>query len=366
MSPLKLTRIASGLGRPPPETSWKIAGIASAEAASRSISACTLAAVRSKCWRSRFQPPTSIAAPMTSRMLPRIEPTSEAFTPSCRLLFSANSAMMISGALPKVTLSSPPMPGPERAASSSVARPISAAVGITPPAETKKMAVAEAPRMSRTIASGMSGTRRYGQPSPLKRKERSCIRPEPRGSRGRRPGATALLEVLGAVLDLGEVVAGRAQALRVVGRGAGVARRRRGGRRAGRGRRRRRAPTARRGAQQPELLQRAAQLGQRPRVGRPADRLGLVELADRELQDHVALAQVAGLGLQLLGHVDLDVDGDLAQRVVLGAGPDVDLRRGDRARDRVLLGGRQPRRHRRAGGRRRDALGLAEQRAEVL
>ena len=55
MSPLNLTDSASGLGRPPPETSWKIAGIASAAAASSSISACTLAAVRSKLWRSRFQ-----------------------------------------------------------------------------------------------------------------------------------------------------------------------------------------------------------------------------------------------------------------------------------------------------------------------
>ena len=43
--------------------------------------------------------------------------------------------MISSGALPKVTLSRPPMPGPERLASSSVALPISAAVGITPSAE---------------------------------------------------------------------------------------------------------------------------------------------------------------------------------------------------------------------------------------
>ena len=45
---------------------------------------------------------------------------------------------MSSGALPKVTLSRPPMPGPERAASSSVARPISAAVGMTPSAEVEE------------------------------------------------------------------------------------------------------------------------------------------------------------------------------------------------------------------------------------
>ena len=41
MSPPKLTAFASGLGRPPPATSWKIAGIASAAAASISISDCT-------------------------------------------------------------------------------------------------------------------------------------------------------------------------------------------------------------------------------------------------------------------------------------------------------------------------------------
>ena len=144
MSPLNLTDSASGLGRPPPETSWKIAGIASAAAASSSISACTLAAVRSKLWRSRFQPPTSIAAPITSRMLPRIEPTSEALTTSWSPSCSANSAMISSGALPKVTLSRPPMPGPERLASSSVALPISAAVGITPSADEPKTSPAPA------------------------------------------------------------------------------------------------------------------------------------------------------------------------------------------------------------------------------
>ena len=77
--------------------------------------------------------------------------------------------MMISGALPKVTLSRPPMPGPERAASSSVALPISAAVGITPAAEVKKIRPAAAPARSSAIAIGMNGTSRYGHPSPLSR-----------------------------------------------------------------------------------------------------------------------------------------------------------------------------------------------------
>ncbi len=52
--------------------------------------------------------------------------------------------MISSAALPKVTFRKPPMPGPERAASSSVARPISAAVGMIPAAAQKKITVGEA------------------------------------------------------------------------------------------------------------------------------------------------------------------------------------------------------------------------------
>src|SRR5213080_2334915 len=78
--------------------------------------------------------------------------------------------MINSGALPNITLSSPPIPGPERAASSSVALPISAAVGITPRADVPKTTDADAPARSSAIAIGMKGTRRYGQPSPEKKK----------------------------------------------------------------------------------------------------------------------------------------------------------------------------------------------------
>ena len=67
-----------------------------------------------------------------------IEPMIEALTTSCSPWPRAKRAMISSGALPKVTLSRPPMPGPERAASSSVARPISAAVGMIPSAEVAK------------------------------------------------------------------------------------------------------------------------------------------------------------------------------------------------------------------------------------
>ena len=65
------------------------------------------------------------------------------------------------------------MPGPERAASSSVARPMSAAVGMTPSAEAKKIATAPACASSSTIAIGMNGTSRYGQPWLVLRNRRS-------------------------------------------------------------------------------------------------------------------------------------------------------------------------------------------------
>ena len=114
-----------------------------AATASSSIVDWTFAAVRPNFCTPRvrppLRPPTSIAAPMTSRMLPMIEPTSEALTTSCRPLPSAKRAMISSGALPKVTLSSPPITLPERSASSSVARPIIAAGGIRARAETKKI-----------------------------------------------------------------------------------------------------------------------------------------------------------------------------------------------------------------------------------
>ena len=132
----------------------------SATAASSSIEDCTDAAVALNVWRSRLRPPTSIAAPMTSRMLPRIEPISDALTTSCRPSLSAKKAMISSGALPNVTFRKPPMPGPARCASSSVARPISAAVGITPAAAAEKISTASACANSSTIAIGMNGTSR--------------------------------------------------------------------------------------------------------------------------------------------------------------------------------------------------------------
>jgi hypothetical protein len=68
--------------------------------------------------------------------------------------------MISSGALPKVTFSSPPIPGPERAASSSVASPISAAVGTIPSAATKKIRPGAACPSSSATAAGMNGVSR--------------------------------------------------------------------------------------------------------------------------------------------------------------------------------------------------------------
>src|SRR5947208_2802887 len=147
-----------------------MAGMASATAASRSIPDWTVAAVRSKRWRSKRIPPTNIAAPRTSRMLPRIDPISDALTTSWSPAPSANRAMISSGALPNVTLSRPPIPGPVRAASSSVARPMSAAVGMTPSAEAKKIRVGLPWKSSSTTAIGMNGTSVYGHPWPDVRK----------------------------------------------------------------------------------------------------------------------------------------------------------------------------------------------------
>ena len=69
---------------------------------------------------------------------------------------------MISGALPNVTFRKPPMPGPERIASCSVACPISAAVGITPAAEqakiTGRLGVRELERDGDRDRTGRGGT----------------------------------------------------------------------------------------------------------------------------------------------------------------------------------------------------------------
>ncbi len=100
-----------------------------------------------------------------------IEPTIEALTTSWRPSFSANRAMISSGALPKVTFESPPIPGPDRAASSSVARPMSAAVGMIPSAAVMKITVGEAWASSSPTA---SRDERHQQVRPALRREQEA------------------------------------------------------------------------------------------------------------------------------------------------------------------------------------------------
>src|SRR3954453_80388 len=192
--------------------------MSSAPQPSISIVVWMLALVRLKCCFLRPIPPASIAAPSTSSMLPMIEPTIEALTTSCSPWPRAKRAMISSGALPKVTLRRPPMPGPERAASSSVARPISAAVGTIPSADAAKITVAGAPSRSRATATGISGASRYGQPVGVRRKDAS--RRGPAGFTAARPAR--LFEQARALLQVGRGL-GLLQALHVFLLGLGAA-----------------------------------------------------------------------------------------------------------------------------------------------
>jgi hypothetical protein len=125
-----------------------------------SIADWALAAVRLKVCFSRGSPPTNIAPPSTSRMFPMIEPTSDALTTSWSPSTSAKKAMISSGALPKVTFSRPPIPGPVRAAIASVASPITAAQGITPSAAALNTSTGLCTSASSsTMAAGMNRPR---------------------------------------------------------------------------------------------------------------------------------------------------------------------------------------------------------------
>src|SRR5512147_1948997 len=86
--------------------------------------------------------------------------------------------------------------------------------------------------------------------------------------------------------------------------------------RAGRARRRRRRPAARartRAGAETELLEDRRELAQRPRARRGGDRLRLVEVGDRELERDPAALEAADLRAHVLGHVELEVERELAQ-----------------------------------------------------
>ena len=80
---------------------------------------------------SRPLPPKRSEKPSTSRRLPTTLPVREPRTTSVSPELTAISAMISSGAFPKVALRKPPMPGPVWCAACSVASPISQASGIS-------------------------------------------------------------------------------------------------------------------------------------------------------------------------------------------------------------------------------------------
>jgi hypothetical protein len=61
---------------------------------------------------SRPSPPKRSEKPRTSRRLPTTLPVKEPRTTSSRPSLTAKSAMISSGALPKVAFKNPPIPGP--------------------------------------------------------------------------------------------------------------------------------------------------------------------------------------------------------------------------------------------------------------
>ena len=86
-------------------------------------------------------PPATSENPSTSSRLPVTDPVNEPRTTSVSPSRTAIRAMISSGALPKVALRKPPMPGPVCSAACSVASPISQASGIRAMAESTKSAV---------------------------------------------------------------------------------------------------------------------------------------------------------------------------------------------------------------------------------
>ena len=71
-----------------------------------------------------FSPPANADSPNTSSTLPMIDPVSDALTRAGNPSFSASAPMISSTALPNVAFINPPMPPPNRDASTSVARPM--------------------------------------------------------------------------------------------------------------------------------------------------------------------------------------------------------------------------------------------------
>src|SRR3990170_2093371 len=168
-----IARLTLGSWPVPFVESWNSSGITRATIAStRSVTWSSAARMENDCFLCRI-PPTSILRPRTRRIFPMIEPVIDAFTTSTSPFASvwyppaakeaarpsATRAMMSSVAFPIVALRSPPIPGPARLLSSSVASPIRFARGMTATPAAANTARSGAPKRRSKI--GM-GTRAMG------------------------------------------------------------------------------------------------------------------------------------------------------------------------------------------------------------
>ena len=104
-------------------------------------------------------PPATSEKPSTSSRLPTTEPVSEPRTTSVSPWLIAIRAMISSGALPKVALTKPPIPGPVCSAVCSVASPISQASGISASADSRNSVVSSTSvKWSSAITTGPSAS----------------------------------------------------------------------------------------------------------------------------------------------------------------------------------------------------------------
>ena len=90
-----------------------------------------------------------------------MEPVSDAFTSEINPRRRAKIAMISSAAFPNVAFSSPPSPGPIRAAACSVARPIQAASGSSEIAEAVRETQSGASRSRAATAAGRPSSRKF-------------------------------------------------------------------------------------------------------------------------------------------------------------------------------------------------------------
>src|SRR3954470_21144544 len=114
-------------------------------------------------------PPKISATPSTSRMFETTLPASEPRTTFGSDALTAKSAMISSGALPKLAFRNPPIPGPVCSPACSVASPISHASGTSAIAEAMKSVVSPASSTKRrksVIGASTSDAQRSFRPTP--------------------------------------------------------------------------------------------------------------------------------------------------------------------------------------------------------